>query len=216
MWKLFPQKLTIDLLKLIPGLMFEFDCTKIRANESNLMFLYTHMHMHTTHTTHTCTQPTRTHPTRTHPQPFTLGSQKLDLPQRTKQFLISPPASPPVGWEQSGEQSPCVDFALVTALASLQLPGILLAACSSFHCLLIVEMNTLWASNLSYSQELISTTKKYSIVLHKTPCMTGLKVTGSLRADTRTVYLIKRYFIVFLSPKRKPCDPTWTWKTVLK
>ena len=44
----------------------------------------------------------------------------------------------------------------------------------------------------------------------------SLKVTGSLRADTRTVYLIKRYFIVFLSPKIKPCDPTWTWKTVLK
>ena len=43
-----------------------------------------------------------------------------------------------------------------------------------------------------------------------------LKVTGSLRADTRTVYLIKRYFILFLSPKIKPCDPTWTWKTVLK
>ena len=43
-----------------------------------------------------------------------------------------------------------------------------------------------------------------------------LKVTGSLHADTRAVYLIKRYFIVFLSPKIKPCDPTWTWKTVLK
>ena len=44
----------------------------------------------------------------------------------------------------------------------------------------------------------------------------AVKVTGSLRAVTRTVYLIKRYFIVFLSPKTKPCDPTWTWKTVLK
>ena len=43
-----------------------------------------------------------------------------------------------------------------------------------------------------------------------------VKVTGSLHADTRAVYLIKRYFIVFLSPKIKPCDPTWTWKTVLK
>ena len=45
---------------------------------------------------------------------------------------------------------------------------------------------------------------------------TRIKVMGSLRADTRTVYLIKRYFIVFLSPKTKPCDPTWTWKAVLK
>ena len=42
----------------------------------------------------------------------------------------------------------------------------------------------------------------------------SLKVTGSLRADTCTVYLIKHYFIGFLSPKIKPCDPTWIWKTV--
>ena len=56
-------------------------------------------------------------------QPFTLGSQTLSLPKLTKQFLISPPASPPVGWEPSDEQAPCLDFSLVTALASLQLPG---------------------------------------------------------------------------------------------
>ena len=30
-----------------------------------------------------------------------------------------------------------------------------------------------------------------------------LKVTGSLRADTRTVYLIKRYFIVFFVTKNR-------------
>ena len=29
----------------------------------------------------------------------------------------------------------------------------------------------------------------------------NVKVTGSLRADTRTVYLIKRYFIVFCRQK---------------
>ena len=36
-----------------------------------------------------------------------------------------------------------------------------------------------------------------------------LKVTGSLRADVSAIS-------VFLSPKTKPCDPTWTWKTGLK
>lgn len=56
-------------------------------------------------------------------QPIILGSQQLEIPQRTKQFLISPPASPPVGWEPVTEESPCVDYSLVTALASLQLPG---------------------------------------------------------------------------------------------
>ena len=56
-------------------------------------------------------------------QPIILGSQTLEIPQRTKQFLISPPASPPVGWEPVTEENPCVDYSLVTALASLQLPG---------------------------------------------------------------------------------------------
>ena len=42
------------------------------------------------------------------------------------QFLISPPASPPIGWDQTSEPSPCVDYTLVTALAKLQLPGMCL------------------------------------------------------------------------------------------
>ena len=58
-----------------------------------------------------------------HTQPIKIGENTLGVPEKTKQFLISPPASPPVGWEQSAEAQPCVDFSLVTALASLQLPG---------------------------------------------------------------------------------------------
>jgi hypothetical protein len=54
----------------------------------------------------------------------TIGSQRLKPPEKTKMFLISPPASPPVGWEPSHEAPPTrLDFNLVSALASLQLPG---------------------------------------------------------------------------------------------
>jgi len=58
-------------------------------------------------------------------QPIQIGDASLSIPERTKQFLISPPTSPPVGWEQIEEAKPqpIVDFSLVTALAKLQLPG---------------------------------------------------------------------------------------------
>lgn len=59
------------------------------------------------------------------PQAFSIGSQRLELPEKTKMFLISPPASPPVGWEQIHEAPPTrMDFKLVSALASLSLPGV--------------------------------------------------------------------------------------------
>uniref|UniRef100_A0A5S6QCI8 Calcipressin-2 n=1 Tax=Trichuris muris TaxID=70415 RepID=A0A5S6QCI8_TRIMR len=43
----------------------------------------------------------------------------LKLPQLEKQFLISPPASPPVGWEQSKEAQPSFNFELLSRLAAL-------------------------------------------------------------------------------------------------
>lgn len=43
----------------------------------------------------------------------------LKLPALEKQFLISPPCSPPVGWEQSRESEPVVNFELLSRLASL-------------------------------------------------------------------------------------------------
>lgn len=48
--------------------------------------------------------------------------QYLRIPKPTKQFLISPPASPPVGWEPVTESSPCIDVQLIAAIANL-VPG---------------------------------------------------------------------------------------------
>ncbi|OQV13727.1 putative Calcipressin-2 [Hypsibius exemplaris] len=50
------------------------------------------------------------------------NSDHLELPPLEKQFLISPPVSPPVGWEPVQEGEPVMDYELLTALASLQ-PG---------------------------------------------------------------------------------------------
>ena len=46
----------------------------------------------------------------------------LHVPPLEKQFLISPPCSPPVGWEQPREDKPVVDYDLLAAMAQLS-PG---------------------------------------------------------------------------------------------
>lgn len=56
-------------------------------------------------------------------QPVTPVSNKnLQPPALTKQFLISPPASPPAGWEPREENEPLVNHDLLAALANLT-PG---------------------------------------------------------------------------------------------
>ncbi|VVD00487.1 protein sarah [Leptidea sinapis] len=56
-------------------------------------------------------------------QPVTpISIKNLKPPAPVKQFLISPPASPPVGWEPREEGEPIVNDELLAALASLT-PG---------------------------------------------------------------------------------------------
>ena len=48
------------------------------------------------------------------PEKSTLNPPKLE-----KQFLISPPASPPVGWEPITEHEPVINYELIHAMMSL-------------------------------------------------------------------------------------------------
>nr|CAG4642857.1 EOG090X0FJX [Evadne anonyx] len=45
--------------------------------------------------------------------------QFLQIPPPVRQFLISPPASPPVGWTQAPETGPVVNFDLLAVIAAL-------------------------------------------------------------------------------------------------
>jgi len=66
-------------------------------------------------------------------------SQYLQPPQPHKQFLISPPGSPPDGWEPVKERAPAINYDLIAAITNLA-PGLLLTCAVDVIVVVIFQL----------------------------------------------------------------------------
>jgi len=60
-------------------------------------------------------------------------SQYLEPPQPQRQFLISPPGSPPDGWEPVKERAPAINYDLIAAITNLAPGRLTTKICAIIH-----------------------------------------------------------------------------------
>ncbi|XP_045523479.1 protein sarah [Pieris brassicae] len=108
LFRTFSDNITFQWLKSFKRLRVNYDSPLAAANARVQLHQY---HFHSTYINCYFAQPVT---------PISL--KNLQPPAPVKQYLISPPASPPIGWEPREEGEPIVNADLLAAIASLA-PG---------------------------------------------------------------------------------------------
>lgn len=110
--------------------------------------------------------------------PIDNADRHLQLPAPVKQFLISPPSSPPVGWEPRVETEPLINYDLIAAIASLS-PGTYKLSAGS-RCLFWIHI---YFYIIGMTHELLAPTgSQPGIVVH-------ICDDGSNRAETKPKFM---------------------------
>lgn len=88
----------------------------------------------------------------------------LEPPKNDKTFLISPPSSPPVGWEQTHEDPPVINYDLLAALSKLNPhePCELIKSCNSFPGIVVhpCDDSNDQTDNIGYGQRKFMPTRR--------------------------------------------------------